>query len=973
MERRFTLTVLACLLFGFSPHLSAQDTSTPDLNSYRTHDGKYNNLANPQWGAAGDQLVRLAPVGYEDGVSIPSGARRPNPRDVSNILFSQPRLMNDPHSLSDYVWVFGQFIDHDIGLTPDGDEALNIPVRAGDAWMDPFRTGAVVIPSRRNIFDPATGTGPDNPRQHPNLITAFIDGSGVYGSDEARANWLRSFEGGKLRVSAGNLLPYNTTTGEFDAPVDHDAPEMDNPVRLTDKLFVAGDARANENPLLTAFHTLFVREHNRLCDELILAHPEWDDEQLYQHARKIVGGKIQSIVYEEWLPTMGIELEPYTGYKPEVNPQLMNEFTAAGFRVGHTLLNGNLRMLKLDGQPMPEGDLGLRDVFFNPGSLVAAGGLEPFLQGMAAQKMQTFDSKVVDDVRNFLFGPPGAGGLDLAAININRGRDRGLPDYNTIREALGLHKYVYFAQINSHMDVFARMMVVYQQLYKLDPWVGMLAETPVRGSIFGESLKAMMSLQFTNLRDGDRFYYENDPLLSGQEKAEIKATRMRDILMNNTDIVLMQQEVFRATEPDKICEETKGDLNLMVQTEEGSPVSSVELSMNEEMMAMTDERGMGTMKEMGMCKSITISASKSDDIKNGVTTLDYLLVQKHILGQELLDSPYKIIAADVDDSKTVSLMDLITLRRIALGSIHELPSGKDVWRFVDGSYTFKNPANPLQENYPVMAMEVNMAEHMDQSPMHIMAIKMGDVDNSVLSTESGISAGIRSEGQLPVVVEDIKLESGKSYIVPLNMDELPDLEGLQLTLKYQTGALELTNMHTAEGVLAEENLSVNPDRGLIAASWTALGGDNQPVGKKILSLEFKALQSGDLSSYLELFEAPTPAEAYGKDGSLSGMNLEFTAAAIKEVVADNFVLSQNEPNPFKDKTFIGFELPGESQATLRVFDVQGRLLHQQSGVFGAGQHGFSLDRSQFLDATGFVYYQLETTFGTASKKMLLVD
>ena len=264
MERRFTHFVLFLICFSsFCSIVTAQGSATLDPNLYRTYDGRNNNLSQPFWGSAGDRLLRLSPAQYEDGVAAPMSNRRPNPRDVSNILFAQDRLMNDPHHLSDFVWVFGQFLDHEIGLTPDGDEAFNIPVREGDAWLDPLRTGSVVIPMRRNRFDPSTGTSTDNPREHVNVLTAFIDGSAVYGSDEYRANWLRSFDSGKLKVSKGNLMPYNTTTGEYDAPVDHSAPEMDNPVGQAEKLFVAGDTRANENPLLIAMF------FNYLCSLLL--------------------------------------------------------------------------------------------------------------------------------------------------------------------------------------------------------------------------------------------------------------------------------------------------------------------------------------------------------------------------------------------------------------------------------------------------------------------------------------------------------------------------------------------------------------------------------------------------------------------------------------------------------------------------------------------------------------------------------
>jgi len=500
MQRR---PLLFIIFLSVTLSLSAQNL---DIQLYRTYDGSFNNTEHPEWGQAHTNLRLSGGVGYYNLIDEPAGPDRPNPRRVSNSLFAQDSPLSDPLQLSDFTWAFGQFIDHDLGLTPDGDEPMDIQVPQGDPMFDPFNTGQMAIHMVRNVFDPSTGTNLSNPRRHPNEITAYLDGSAVYGSSELRANWLRSFEGGKLKTSAGDLPPFNTFNGEYDTPIDPNAPHFDNPVGATEKLFVCGDPRAVENPLLFAFHTLFLREHNRLCDELAAEHPDWNDEQLYQHARKLVGGLIQSITYEEWLPAMGIDLPSYQGYDPEVNAQLFNVFTAAAFRVGHTLLNGQLMRVDENGEEIPEGHMLLRDAFFNPYPIMDL-GLEPFFKGMAVQMQQTFDAKVVDDVRNFLFGPPGSGGLDLVSINIQRGRERGLPDYNSVRENFGLDRVTFFQQINGDPGIYLKLIGLYGDVHDIDPWVGMLAEERMPGSIFGETIDRILTVQFQNLRDGDRFYY----------------------------------------------------------------------------------------------------------------------------------------------------------------------------------------------------------------------------------------------------------------------------------------------------------------------------------------------------------------------------------------------------------------------------------------------------------------------------------
>jgi heme peroxidase len=513
---------------------------------YRTIDGTGNNLIHPEWGSAGVHVIN-GTLGYADGISAPAGPDWANPRFVSNALFAQSTLVNDTRDLSAYTWGWGQFIDHDITLSPDHPgEEMNIPVPPYDAYFDPTGTGTATMPMHRSDYDLATGTSTANPRVHYNGITAFIDASTIYGSEAQWAAWLRTFSGGKLKMSAGNLLPYNTTTGEYDDPVDPGAPEMAMPFPNVQKYFVTGDVRANENPFLTAMHTLFTREHNRLCDELAVEHPEWTDEQLYQHARKLVGGELQAIVYEEWLPVLGMEVTPYNGYNHFVNPGILNVFNTAAYRYGHTTITSLLVRMDNNGEYMPQGDILLRDAFFNPTAITEVGGVEPYLIGMATVVEQDFDCKVIDDLRNFLFGQPGSGGLDLVALNINRGRDRGLPDYSTVRVDFGLPPVSSFSELSSDPLMNENMEFVFGDINKVDPWVGMLAETKMPDALFGPTAMTIVKKQFMDLRDGDRFYFENDFWLSEEEKQWLKDTRLSDVIRRNTPVTIIQDDIFVA-------------------------------------------------------------------------------------------------------------------------------------------------------------------------------------------------------------------------------------------------------------------------------------------------------------------------------------------------------------------------------------------------------------------------------------------
>ncbi|NET46226.1 peroxidase family protein [Okeania sp. SIO2B3] len=521
--------------------------------NFRTFDGSNNNFDNPQYGETGENLLRLAPANYGDGISeLIDG---PNARVISNTVFNQSESILDPRNLSDYTWLWGQFIDHDVTLSElqdETEETINIAIPNDD----PFFAQGSSIPVTRSLFDVTTGTDPTNPREQFNELTAWIDGSNVYGSDQDRADWLRSFGNGKLKVtehSTGDLLP--TQDG------DPNAPHMGMDGRIGPSTFVAGDVRANENSALASIHTLFVREHNRIAEIIEATHtdlpldPIARDEEIYQRARKIVGAQIQKITYDEFLPALGVTLDPYGGYDSTVNPNISTEFSTAGFRLGHTMVSSNLQHLNEDGSSTEFGPLNLSEVFFRPDSITDKGGIDPVLRGLASQVQQKNDAKVVDDLRTQLFGPPSQGtvvnGTDLPALNIQRGRDHGLASYNDVRQALGLDRKDNFSDISSDPELVASLQAVYSNVDEIDLWVGMLAEDNLENSSIGELNEAILEDQFERLRDGDRFWYENDTHLAKWELGDhglvsdwLDGLQLSDIIKANTGIENISENVF---------------------------------------------------------------------------------------------------------------------------------------------------------------------------------------------------------------------------------------------------------------------------------------------------------------------------------------------------------------------------------------------------------------------------------------------
>lgn len=491
------------------------------------------------------ELLRITSVEYADGIDLPAGEDRVSAREISNEVAAQTESIVNDRELTDFVWIWGQFIDHDIDLTEGADptEEFDIEVPTGDEFFDPFATGEETIDLTRSTYT----IDEDGVRQQLNQITSLLDGSVVYGSTTERTDALRSFEGGRLLTSDGDLLPFNTDG-------------LENAGGTSDTLFLAGDVRANENVALSSMHTIWVREHNRIADEIAEENPTLTDDEIFEEARQRVTAQIQAITFNEFLPALLGEdaIDNYTGFDATVDPAIANIFSTAAFRLGHSLLSPELQRIDADGNVIEDGNLALQSAFFTPDELIE-NGIDSLLRGASTQLAQELDTQIVDDVRNFLFGPPGSGGFDLVSLNIQRGRDHGLPDYNQARIDLGLEPVTDFSDITSDPEMAAALASVYESVDEIDVWVGGLAEDHVDGSSVGELFSTVIADQFERIRDGDINWYQN--VFSGRELAEIENTTLADVIERNTDIANLQNNLFFAADSEMQVEDEGRDGN----------------------------------------------------------------------------------------------------------------------------------------------------------------------------------------------------------------------------------------------------------------------------------------------------------------------------------------------------------------------------------------------------------------------------
>ena len=603
MYRQAIVGALLVLTFG-APGAAAPQPP----QQTRSMDGSGNNRQHPDWGQAATQYLRVGTPNYADGVGSPVAG--PPARYVSNRVFNDVgQNLFSENDVSQWGWAWGQFLDHDFGLR-DETPAESAPI-AFDATdpVEAFTNDFGAIGFSRTPTAPGTGVG--SPRQQINTISSYIDSSNVYGVTSSRLDWLRvgpvdgnpANNAAALLLTSDGYLPRATARGNAAT-----APPMDLMgalVATPDRAVVAGDVRANENIALTAIHTLFAREHNRIVAAMPAALPE---EAKFQIARRVVGAEEQFITYNEFLPALGVKLRPYRGYNPSVNAGLANEFAVVGYRA-HSMIHGEfeptvpagtysdsqLAAFEAAGIEVEQsgGQVSLKiplTVAFGNPDLLQAVGLGPVLQSLGAEREYRNDEQIDNSLRSVLFQVPKPGvpdptvcgqpvidpdcftGVqDLGAIDVARGRDHGMPSYNDLRRAYGLPaKHSFTAVTGESTDRFptdplidpsdpiddlnildfvelrdrdgnviplgsqeaqedavtgvrrstlaARLKGIYGNVDNLDAFVGMVSEQHVRGAEFGELQLAIWKRQFEALRDGDRFFYLNDPALHQIER-----------------------------------------------------------------------------------------------------------------------------------------------------------------------------------------------------------------------------------------------------------------------------------------------------------------------------------------------------------------------------------------------------------------------------------------------------------------------
>ncbi|TSM77386.1 Peroxidasin [Bagarius yarrelli] len=553
---------------------------------YRSHDGTCNNLQHPMWGASLTAFERLLKSVYDNGFNLPRGASErsvngfalPLPRLVSTTMIGTETITPDER-YTHMLMQWGQFLDHDLDSTvaalsqsrfSDGQLCTSVCTNDPPCFPVMFppndprqrRSGARCMFFVRS--SPVCGSGMTSllmnsvyPREQINQLTSYIDASNVYASSDHESEQIRDLAGhrgmlreGIVQRTGKPLLPFASGP-----PTECMRDENESPIPC----FLAGDHRANEQLGLTAMHTVWFREHNRIARELLRLNPHWDGDTIYHEARKIVGAQMQHITYSHWLPKIlgeaGMKMMGrYTDYNPNVNSGILNAFATAAFRFGHTLINPILYRLDENFQPIQQGHIALHKAFFSPFRIVNEGGIDPLLRGLfgVAGKMRVTTQLLNTELTERLFSMAHAVALDLASLNIQRGRDHGIPPYNDYRVFCNLTSAQTFDDLRNEIrspTVRENLQRLYGTPLNIDLFPALMAEDLVPGSRLGPTLMCLLATQFKRLRDGDRFWYENPGVFSPAQLTQLKQASLTRVLCDNGDnITRIQSDVFNVAE-----------------------------------------------------------------------------------------------------------------------------------------------------------------------------------------------------------------------------------------------------------------------------------------------------------------------------------------------------------------------------------------------------------------------------------------
>ena len=401
----------------------------------------------------------------------------------------------------------------------------------------------------------------------------------------------------------------------------------------------------------------------------------------------------------------------------------------------------------------------------------------------------------------------------------------------------------------------------------------------------------------------------------------------------------------------------------MIYTEDVEEVDGVQVGLMgaDVIYDMTEETGEYAFPDMPVGDDYMVLPYKNDNHSNGVSTLDLVLVQRHILGLGDLDSPYKMIAADVNYNQGISAADIVILRKMILGVYSEFP-GNNSWRFVDAEYNFPDATNPwlgnIPEDYSITALNSDMN-------IDYIGVKTGDVNGSVTANAQSISTETRSDNTWTLAIDDKQVGVGEIVTVNVKSADISKVYGWQYTL--ETNDLNLVNIASAKANVSTQN--INDDKGSIHMSYGEANGLDVLAEDVLYTITLQANRAGKLSEMLSISDRGIRSESYHTNMEINKIEIRWDETTAEPVIVEEFSVTQNEPNPWYDRTTVGYYIPEAGDVRFVVKDVAGRTLYSTSAYREKGKHTQAIE-ARFIESNGVLLYELHYDDQVISNRMI---
>ncbi|KAK0393430.1 hypothetical protein QR680_000209 [Steinernema hermaphroditum] len=550
---------------------------------YRTIDGTCNNVEKPEYGANFAPMQRFVEPAYSDGVSsvrrsVDGGASLPNPRSLSNLLFDEPdrRVMQVTTLLTNWAhFIYTDMVHIGSAQLFNQEKHMPIPCCGPPEERHPECLSIEIAPEDRRyggfitcMSYSRTAAAPKpncelGPREQANQASSYLDGSVIYGSTAERLKALRTFRDGKL------LTGSDTFSNNLPPTFESQANSIQSSLCASSEgssCFLSGSNHVNFLPSTASLHTIWIRHHNSIANQLLAINPKWTDEQLFEEARRIVIAQMQHVTYNEFLPiVVGREswvkygLRPqsegfYDHYDLNVDPTILNTWAASVGQFFFTIFEGRLAQYDVGGTRQLERPL--NEYLNDPGTLFYSEKVNGVIRYLLKEPIQRPGLHMTDEFRDKLFKNHGNLGLDLAALILQTGRDHGIPSYTVWRERCGGGKITSFDELKDDLTdahvVLPRLKKAFRSVQDVDLFILGLAEKPVRGALLGPTFGCIYSLQFQKTKRGDRFWYENPfapSAFTDDQLSELRKTTLANIICTNTEEMgPIQPRVFQTSD-----------------------------------------------------------------------------------------------------------------------------------------------------------------------------------------------------------------------------------------------------------------------------------------------------------------------------------------------------------------------------------------------------------------------------------------